>query len=1007
MSGRFVHLHTHSHYSLLDGAASPEALVERAADLGMPALALTDHDAMFGAVRYYRAAKAAGIHPVIGLELCLGPAGHHVTLLAENDTGYRNLCRLSTAAMADGAGGGYERSGSGFDAHRGRTGRAVTQELLWEFGDGLIVLSGCRHGVIASLLAAGREEDARQVASGYRERFGRNGFFIELQDHGIDGQRKLNEQLLRLADELELGVVATNNVHYVERSDAEAHDALLALGAGAKLADTNRLRFGTTEFFMKSAVEMEALFRHRPDALENTVRIAERCHVDVQLGRMRLPKLHGTHSKAALVDLVQRGARDRFGPELPPAVTDRLDHELTVIGEAGLSDYFLLVADIVQRARELDIPIGPGRGSAAGSLVAYCLHITDVDPLAHGLVFERFLNPERMQMPDIDVDVCDTRRDELLADVRKRYGPERVAHIATFGTLAARAAIRDMGRVLDVPGEVVDRLARLIPNEPNMTLAEAQRRVPELARVRSTDSDADRLLTLAEAVEGTPRHLSVHAAGIVIGEEALETELPLVTTLDGVRVTQYPMEDVEALGFVKMDLLGLRTLTVIDEAKKLAAAQGAAVPDPVPGDDPAVYAAMTKFGTEGIFQLETPMFQRLVERLKPDRFSDLVALVALGRPGPAERIDDFIRRRHGRAPVRYHHPSLEPILEETYGIIVYQEQVIRIAVDVAGYSPAEADLFRRAMSAKQADVLEAQRDRFVAGAVANGVPDAVARRIFHEVETFAGYGFNKSHSVAYALLCYETAYLRTHFPAAYFAALLSSWRGHQQRIARYVAAARAMGVRVLKPDVNSSPVDFSVADGAVAFGLEGIPHVGRGAAEAIVAARQDGPFASIADLAQRLPGRHAHRRLFQSLIEAGACDGLGESRAQMIHWLGSDTGPGGSGRAFEAVGQTSLFGGGRAHSDISDTIGEGGPLIITVAAEAAGRFIGLRRLLREHPGPVPVLLRVAVADQFVTVQPDDLTVTPSPVLMDKLNEAVARGWLTDARRGSGASIFRG
>lgn len=1009
MSVPFVHLHVHSHFSLLDGTASPEALAARAAALGMPALALTDHNALFGAVRFFRAAKEAGVHPVIGLELSVGPEGRHVTLLAENDQGYRNLCRLATAAMSESRAGGdgyramvgnVAADGVGASGGVGGGGRrAVPQELLWEAGDGLIVLSGCRKGQIPALLAAGRVEEAKRIAAAFRERFGPGRFFIELQQHR-PADEELNRRLAALADDLGLPVAATNNVHYISPEDAGAHDVLLALGAGAKLADPRRPRFPSPEYYMKSGEEMQRLFAHRPDALTNTLRIAESCQVDPGLGRLRLPRFFPDAATAAaqLRRQAYEGAVQRFGQPLPAPAAERLAHELDIIAAAGLADYFLLVADIVGRARELGIPVGPGRGSAAGSLTAYCLFITDVDPLEHGLLFERFLNPQRLQMPDIDVDVCDVRREELLDEVRRRFGPDRVAQIATFGTLAARAALRDVARVLDVPAATVDALARLVPNEPHMTLAEAKRRVPELARA-AADEETAQLLAAAEAVEGTPRHLSIHAAGIVIGDGPLAGELPLVTTSDGVLVTQYPMEDIQALGYVKMDLLGLRTLTVLDAVRRVA--RGTA-PGRLPLDDVKVYASLRRYGTEGIFQLETPMFQRLSERLQPERFSDLSALLALGRPGPVERVDEFIRRRKGQAPVEFHHPKLAPILAETYGIIVYQEQVMRIAVDVAGYSPAEADLFRRAMSAKQPEMMAAQQQRFIAGAVENGVPEDVAGRIFAELAAFAGYGFNKSHSVAYALLTYETAYWRTHYPAQFFAALLSSWRGNPQRIARYVAAARRLGVRVLPPDVNTSPADFAVVDGAVAFGLSGLRHVGEAAAEAIVEARRDGPFASLADLMRRLPARHAHRRLLESLIEAGACDGLGGSRAELLKQLGPE------GAAGTAVGQTSLFvsagpdrresGGGSAGSDFSATMKDGGPLIITLAAESAGHFPAVRRLLEAHPGPVPVLLHLLAGDRVVILEPGDLKVAPTPALMDKLKREAARGRIAGVSR---------
>lgn len=1070
MNDQFVHLHTHSHYSLLDGTASPDALVARAAELGMSAIALTDHHAMFGAVRFYQAARSAGIHPVLGLELVVGDGGHHLTVLAENDVGYRNLCRLSTAAMAErplayqGGGAGAidtarHAGGHGpdpapnpgarvlgptgtddvnlgltriYDANPGLTridgadvgptstygtgaghpGQSVDPAFLRDAADGLIVLTGCRRGRIPALLARGRFEDAKQAAAELCDWFGSDRFFVELQDHGLPGQTELNRSLIRLAGELDLGIVATNNVHYVQRADAGAHDALIALGAGVKLADERRPRFGSNEFYLKSAAEMGALFGEVPESLTNTVRIAERCRVELDFGRMRLPTVGGGVTDEVLAERAHAGARERFGEPLPATVVQRLEHELSVISALGLPNYFLLVADIVARARELGIPVGPGRGSAAGSLVAYCLHVTEVDPLEHGLVFERFLNPDRVQMPDIDVDVSDTRRDELLEDIRRRYGRDHVAQIATFGTLTARAALRDIGRVLDVPADTVDKLVRLIPNEPNVTLAQAQQQTPALTRARAADKRVDQLFQMAEAVEGTPRHLSVHAAGIVIGDGPLASELPLIHTSADATVTQYPMNDVQALGFLKMDFLGLRTLTVIDDTRKLVARVGKTVPNHLPLNDAAVYEAMHKFGTEGIFQLETPMFRRLVERWRPTEFSDIVALLALGRPGPVERVDDFIRRRHGRAPVRYHHPKLEPILAETYGIIVYQEQVMRIAVDLAGYSAGEADTFRRAMSAKQPDVLAAEQVRFVQGAVVNGLQETVAERIFSELETFAGYGFNKSHSVAYALLCYETAYLRTHFPAPYFAALLTSWRNNPQRIALYVAAARRLGVKVLRPDVNTSPVDFMVDGDAVAYGLEGVRHVGRGAAEAIVAAREEGPFASFADFCGRLPGRYAHRRLLQSLVQAGACDAFGETRAEMLQALDRVLPVDRGGRMSSVAAQTSLFGHGAPGRDPrrSDTIGGSGtnesddandPIVIELSVHAAPHFAALRRLLAAHEGRVPVWLRLSTTNGQVMIQVDDaLSVTPNESLFDQLRSGIACGWLTRVTRGS-------
>ncbi|HLT58866.1 MAG TPA: DNA polymerase III subunit alpha [Limnochordales bacterium] len=1014
MGVAFVHLHTHSHYSLLDAVPAPEELVARAAALGMPALALTDHDALFGAARFYRAARAAGIHPIIGCELTVGPGGHHVVVLARDDTGYRHLCRLATLA-ASAAVGGRGTDGGGRAGGPGYPAAGVDREALWRWGDGLIVLSGCARGEIPSLLAAGRRDEARAVARAYRERFGPDGFFIELQDHGLPQQAALNRELVQLAADEGLEVVATHNVHYTVPEQAAARAALARLATGGRAAGgTAALPSDDGARHLASAQEMARRFAHWPAALRNTVRIAEQCQVELAQGGLRLPAFApgGRSPDELLARLVEAGARRRYGQPLPGPAAARARHELAIIQRMGLASYFLLLWDAVRWARQQGIAIGPGRGSATSSLVAYCLGITDVDPLAHGLVFERFLNPDRQAPPDIDIDVCDYRRGELLEYIRRRHGPERVAQIATFATLAARAALREMGRVLGVAPEAVDRLVRLIPGEPGMTLAAAAAAVPALERARQ-DPEVAQLWQLAQAVEGVPSHLSVHAAGIVVGDGPLEDQLPLVHTGPDTRLIQYPMADVEALGYLKVDFLGLRTLTVIQRCRELIAARGGTVPDPLPLDDGAVYRMLSQEGTDGVFQLETPMFRRLTAELQPQAFSDLVALLALGRPGPAQRIDAFLRRRHGREPVRYLHPSLAPVLEETYGIILYQEQVMRIAMDLAGFSAAEADLLRRGMSKKQPQLLAEARERFLAGAKARGVPTAVAAAVFAELERFAGYGFAKSHSVAYARISYETAYLRRHFPAEFMAALLSSVRGNPDRVARYVAACRRLGVRVLPPHVNESDSDFTVTpDGAIRYGLGAVKHVGHGAAAAIVAARGQRPFRSLQDLVQRVPGRLMPRRVLQALIEAGALDGLGPGRREMlaaVDRLGAATGgtapPPAQVSMFAAAGSAAA-----PPAAAAAAIGESGPvfdmldggspaLVVEITGEAAPHLQRLVQVLRRFPGDVPVIIRVWVQGAAVTVLAGNgVRVAPTDGLLAALADLAQEGWLKGAAR---------
>ncbi len=902
----FVHLHVHSVYSLLDGAASIDGLCRRAAEHGMPALALTDHGAMYGAAAFYRTAQAYGLKPILGCELYVAPPHeadrgrrrHHLLVLAQTAQGYRNLARLVTAGFTDTA------------SQKPR----IDRSLLEAHSEGLIVLSGCMSSEVPELLLAGREKEARQAARWYQERFpGR--YYIELQENGMARQEALNRKLVALARELELPLVATGDVHYVDPGDAEAQDVLLCIQTGKRLADPDRLRFPTNRFYLKSPQEMAAHFRELPEALANTLQIAESVEPvlepePTQLPDPPLPPEAGGDPAACLRKLAEEGARRRYGT-ISEAVRERLDHELDVITSMGYASYFLIVADFVGWARQQGIAVGPGRGSAASSLVAYCLGITQVDPLRYGLVFERFLNPARVSMPDIDVDFSDARRGEVLEYVARRYGPERVGQIATFSQLAARAALRDVGRVLDVPVADVDRVAKLVPPGPGVTLQQAIDQEPRLRAMLQGEEGPlyARWLRLAQQVEGAPRHLSVHAAGVVITREPLVERVPLARTHEGVLVTQYPMEDLEWLGLLKMDFLGLRTLTVLERAVELARAEAGegAVPDleNLP-DDPAVYQMLAEGRAEGVFQLETSMFRSLLPEVRPDRFEDLVALLALGRPGPSGRVQEYIERKHGRQPVTYLLPELEPVLAETYGVMLYQEQVMQVAMAVAGYTVGEADLLRRAMGKKDPAAMAAEEDRFVQRAMARGVAEAKARALFREMADFAGYGFAKSHSVAYAHITYQTAYLKAHYPVAFMAAQLSSVMGQDHRVAEYLEACRREGIPVLPPDVNASSWVFRPEGGGIRFGLGAVKNVGWDLVRALEEARQEGPFTSLADLLDRLEEAHPNRKALESLIKAGAMDAFGHRR-----WLLAELEVLMNARAAgqpRARGQTSLFG---------------------------------------------------------------------------------------------------
>ena len=887
----FVHLHNHTQYSLLDGACRVDELVQRARELGMPAVAMTDHGALYGAVEFYKAARAAGVKPILGAELYLAPrsrhekaggpsegAYYHLLLLAEDDEGFRNLMKLSTVGFLEGF---YYKP-------------RIDLEVLARHARGLIGTTGCMSAEVPTLLLRGDEAGARAALRRYLEIFGRDRFYVELQRNGVPGQEGLNAALVRLAREHDLPLLATNDVHYLRREDAAFHDVLLCIQTGKSLSDPNRLRFQSQEFYLRSPQEMRQIFADLPEACDRTLEVAERCNVEIRLGRQELPAFETPDGQSAdqyLRELAYAGARRRFG-QVPEAVRQRLDYELAIIEKTGFAGYFLIVQDFVNYARRKGIPVGPGRGSAASSLVGYCLGITNINPLDHGMIFERFLNPERVSMPDIDIDFADDRRDEVIAYVVERYGKDRVAQIATFGTMAARASIRDVGRVLQMPYAEVDRLAKLVPAGPGVTLEAALRDVEELRRRYESEPTVRRLIDLARQVEGFPRHLSMHAAGVVIAPQPLIELVPLARTSDGAVVTQFPMEHLEELGLLKMDFLGLRNLTVIRQAVELIEAQhGVRLDvDNLPLDDPEVYRMLSRGETDGVFQLESRLFKGMMRELQPDKFSDLVAALALGRPGPLQFLDDFVARRHGRQEIRYALPELEPILRDTYGIIVYQEQVMRIATDLAGYTPGQADVLRKAMGKKKPEEMAQQRTRFVEGMVARGYDRALAEALFSEIERFAQYAFNVAHSAAYALISYQTAYLKAHYPVEFMAALLTSVAGNDEKVKLYLDACKESGIPVLPPSVNQSRGEFWPEGRAIRFGLLAVKHVGEPAVRAILEARRSGgPFTGLMDFCSRTlahassPGAF-NQRVVESLIKAGALDDFG-SRAALLAGL--------------------------------------------------------------------------------------------------------------------------
>lgn len=914
---QFVHLHVHTDYSLLDGANQVAPLVQQIKKFDMPAVAITDHGNLFGAVDFYQKATAGGVQPIIGCEAYMAPGsrlsktGHlahndyyHLILLAANRTGYQNLIKLVSKAYLEGF---YYKP-------------RMDKELLKEHHEGLIALSGCLSGEVAYLIGQQDMNEATRVAGEYREIFGKDRYFLEVQANGLEHQRVANRGLVEIHKQLGIPLVGTNDCHYLTKSDSHPHDVMLCLQTGKTLKDTNRLKFDTDQLYVKSTDEMVEEFKELPEAVRNTCRIADSCDLQLSFNTSYLPQYHapdGLTREHYLEQLAMKGLEKRLPSRSGRIPHDRyhqrLREELMVITTMGYAGYFLIVWDIINFARSRRIPVGPGRGSAAGSLVAYALRITDIDPLEYTLLFERFLNPERVSMPDIDMDFCMDRRGEVINYVIDKYGEDHVCQIITFGTLGAKAAIRDVGRVMDIPYAEVDRVAKLVPNQLNITLDHALLLEPKLRELTETDSRIGELMETARALEGLSRHASTHAAGVVISQEPLTDHVPLYKGANNEIVTQYSMGDVEKIGLVKFDFLGLKTLTTIQRAVNLVNARSDMTTplqiDQLSFSDPETFALLSSGKTAGLFQLESSGMRDLLTGLRPDRFEDIIAIIALYRPGPMDLIPDFIKRKQGKIPIKYEVPALEPILKETYGVIVYQEQVMAIANTVAGFSLGQADILRRAMGKKKREEMEKLRTKFLEGAKQNTISEKKAEKLYELIQKFAGYGFNKSHAAAYAVLCYHTAYLKTHFPTEFMAALLTSEMGNSDKMVGYFAECRDLHIRVLPPDVNESEKNFSVVDGGVRFGMAAIKNVGEAAVESIIASREkEGRFRSFFDFCRRSDLQKVNKRVLEGLIKVGAFDSTHVKRSQLASVMERALEDAAAIQRERALGQTSIFG---------------------------------------------------------------------------------------------------
>lgn len=947
----FVPLHLHTEYSLLDGAIRIKELIKRAAEFRLPAVAMTDHGNLFGAVEFYKQATKAGIKPIIGCEVYVAPGSRsdrgggdndeysfHLILLAKDNAGYKNLVTLVTRAYLEGF---YYKP-------------RIDMDLLEQYSGGLIGLSACLKGEVSYCLQQGMIERARERALRFKHILGPENYFFELQENGMPEQVEVNRKLIDLARELHIGLVATNDCHYLMKEDAKAHEVLLCIQTGKTLKDAGRMKFSTDQFYFKSPEEMKEAFGDAPEAIRNTVLIAERCNVEFRLGENLLPRYDvptGDSPEAYMAALAQMGLERRFRGGIPEGYQERLDREIDVIRKMGFASYFLIVWDFISYARGKGIPVGPGRGSAAGSLVSYCLDITEIDPIKYNLLFERFLNPERISMPDIDVDFCQDRRGEVITYVSEKYGKDRVAQIITFGTMAAKAAIRDVGRAMDIPYAEVDRIAKLVPNTLKMTIEGALKAEPQLRELYDTDDQVRGLLDIAKRLEGLNRHSSTHAAGVVIAPVPLTEYAPLYKSpSDESIVTQFDMGSVESIGLLKFDFLGLKTLTVIQKTLDLIRQGGRSFSlEDIPLDDVRTYELLSSGKTTGIFQLESEGMKDILVKMAPNRFEDLIALVALYRPGPigSGMIDDFIKRKQGKVPVKYELPQLKDILDETYGVILYQEQVMRIANKLADFSLGQADILRKAMGKKKMDVMAKQKEIFVKGATSNGIPEKKAVRIFDLMELFAEYGFNKSHSAAYAYVSFQTAYLKTHYPVEFMAATLSADMNDTDKIVKSINECRKMKIEILPPDINLSGREFKVIDNSIRFGLEAVKGVGGAAIEAIVEIRDaGGPFATVSDFISRADTRRVNKKVMDSLVKAGAFDSLGINRAAAMQEV-TEALNGSGGRARNA-GQQSFFGGDDMASPEAPAEWQEAELL-AYEKEALGFYITGHPLLRYGP----------------------------------------------------------
>ena len=917
----FVHLHVHTEFSLLDGACRIPLLVKRVKELGQPAVAITDHGVMYGVVDFYKACKAEGIKPIIGCEVYVAPrkrtdkvheydaSMYHLILLCRNEEGYRNLCCLDSAAFTEGF---YIKP-------------RIDKEILRQHAGGLIALSACQSGEVPRLLLAGNYEGAKAAALEMRELFGEDGYYLELQDHKLPNDPVINQGLIRIHQETGIPLVVTNDAHYLRREDAEIQDTLMCIQMGKTVDDPNRLRMETSELYVKSTEEMAELFPEYPEAMENTVKIAELCSMDFQFGVHHLPEFKlpegYTDGDAYFQKLCEEGFARRY-PGNPEGYRERLDYEMGVIRQMGFVDYFLIVSDFIGYAKGRGIPVGPGRGSAAGSMVAYCMNITDVDPMKYSLYFERFLNPERVTMPDIDIDFCIRRRQEVIEYVQDKYGADHVAQIVTFGTMAARGAIRDVGRALNIPYAEVDAVAKQVPSGPgalHITLDEALKLSKPLREMYEGDERIHNLIDTAKAIEGMPRHASTHAAGVVITRRPVVDYVPLAKNDESV-VTQYVMTTLEELGLLKMDFLGLRNLTILDDTVKLVqkSRPGFTLAD-VPDDDPEVFQMLSDGKTSGVFQMESAGMTGVCVGLKPQNIEDITAIIALYRPGPMDSIPRFIACKHNPDKVRYKHPLLEPILSVTYGCIVYQEQVIEIFRKLAGYTMGQADMVRRAISKKKKAQIEKERQSFIygdpergiAGCVPNGIPEQTAQDIYDEIEDFAQYAFNKAHAVAYAIVANQTAWFKCHYTREYMAALLTSVLDSSEKVAEYIAECKDCGIALLPPDINESEADFTVSGDNIRFGLVAVKGVGRGFINEVLAERQrGGPFTSFPDFCQRMSDADCNKRVLESLIKCGAFDSMGLYRSQLIRAYEPLVDAIAQNKRKNLEGQFDLFGGG-------------------------------------------------------------------------------------------------